>query len=347
MLACTHPAEVEWLLVARSPLSAPVVPPETLADLLVAGPLPLPACLRCASGVAAELRDLHQRNQGHGGLTAWGVILTETGAHLLPASHYWDQTIASRDVQGFGALLYLMLTGRAAPATPAVAAELEAQVPRTGPSRLRPAALKLALRCLAPKAVPLSMQQVAVEIRLLLMLLRQYETSKQGWQEGDPGATPFLVTAAPPVTPVRRRPPAAPPMSPPPVFAPLVPAQTAAKLAPPASVEPGTRPRPAARQTGSDPVVRLDLDSFGHPSPSAPVEVCTKGGSCPKCDSPTVYVSRARSPFEHFLERQNIPICRCHRCFHRYFALGEFKIGKEMPTGGERKPKRKAKRRRA
>jgi hypothetical protein len=65
--------------------------------------------------------------------------------------------------------------------------------------------------------------------------------------------------------------------------------------------------------------------------------VCKRGGHCPKCDCSEVYVSRPKSHFEHMLMRMKVPICRCHRCYHRYFVFSRFKIGKEMPVGTARK----------
>ena len=52
----------------------------------------------------------------------------------------------------------------------------------------------------------------------------------------------------------------------------------------------------AGRASGAAPVVPLGRDSFGRPTPQAPAERQPAGGRCPKCDSPEIYVSRARSP---------------------------------------------------
>jgi hypothetical protein len=84
-------------------------------------------------------------------------------------------------------------------------------------------------------------------------------------------------------------------------------------------------------------VVRLGRDSFGRPTPKAPAERQPAGGRCPKCNSPEIYVARARSPFEQMLERWKVPICRCHRCYHRYVVFARLKISKDMPASTERK----------
>ena len=290
-------------MAVSSPRSGPVPPPETLADVLASGPLSLAAGLRCAGEIADELRDLHQQARAYGKLTASSVLLTESGAHLLPMRHYWDQAIPERDVQAFGALVYQMLTGTAPPAT-LTAADIRIHGARSGPSRLRLTVMKLALKCLAPKGTPLSMQQAATELRLLGLLLGQYETSTAEGPE-------------------------------------LAPAEPAAVAHPPGGA--GTGPTdfghsmPSAGETGAAPLVPLGPDSFGRPKEEAKGEPQPAGSNCPKCDSRVVYVSRARSRFERMLERWQVPICRCYRCYHRYMVFGRFKIGKNMPVGAERR----------
>ena len=278
-----------------------MLPPETLADLLALGPLPLAAALRYAGEIAAELRDLHQQARTYGKLTASSVLLTESGAHLAPSHRFWEEPILERDVQAFGAVLYQMLTGMAAPAT-LTAAEIREPGANTGPAHLRPAAVKLALKCMAATGTPLSMQQAATELRLLGLLLRQYEANTRDGREPVPAATPIPQREAP---------------------------------------EPAQRAQ--AGETSATPVVPLGPDSFGHPKERAQAEPQPAGGTCPKCHSTAVYVSRTRSWLERMLARWDVPICRCHRCYHRYVVIARLKIGKDMPVGSERayKPKRR------
>ena len=270
-----------------------MLPPETLADLLALGPLPLAAALRYAGEIAAELRDLHQQARTYGKLTAASVLLTESGAHLAPSHRFWEEPILERDVHAFGAVLYQMLTGTAAPAT-LTATEVREPGANTGPAHLRPAAVKLALKCMAATGTPLSMQQAATELRLLGLLLRQYEAS----------------TAAAPIPPWDAPEPA---------------------------------PKAQTGDTSATPVVPLGPDSFGHPKARAQAVLQPAGGNCPKCHSTAVYVSRTRSWLERMLARWDIPICRCHRCYHRYVVIARLKIGKDMPVGSERayKPRRR------
>jgi DNA-directed RNA polymerase subunit M/transcription elongation factor TFIIS len=100
---------------------------------------------------------------------------------------------------------------------------------------------------------------------------------------------------------------------------------------------------PAVGPTGAPPLVPLEASNFSRTpeKPTAPLEPA--GGKCPKCESTAVFHSRARSRLERLLERWQIPICRCHRCYHRYLVFARLKIAKEMPVGTERrfKPRRR------
>jgi hypothetical protein len=103
-----------------------------------------------------------------------------------------------------------------------------------------------------------------------------------------------------------------------------------AKDEPPAPFLVKTGPQ-AAHSTPAA-VVPLVLNSFGNPSDRPPAEAAPRGGPCPRCECATVYVSRARSDFESLLVKLRVPLCRCHRCLHRYFAISRFKIGKDIPA---------------
>ena len=290
-------------MAGRSPQSGPVLRSETLAGVLAVGPLSLAAGLRCASEIADELRDLHQRTKAYGKLTAARILMTGSGAHLLPLSDYPDGAIPQRDVEAFGAVLYQMLTGAVPPAT-LTAVDLGVPGAPAGPSRLRTAAMKLALRCLAPKETPLSMQQIATELRLLGLLLGQYETNTgEGREPAAPAPAPMAHSAG--------------------------------------GARPGPtdfgHSMQSAGETGAAPLVPLGPDSFGRPKAQVKAELQPAGGNCPKCDGSPVYVSRARSRFERMLERWQVPICRCYHCYHRYVVFAGFKIGKDMPVGVERR----------
>ena len=266
------------------------------------------------------MRDLHERSRAYGNLTASSIVLSGSGARLLPSRSSWDQTAPLRDLQAFGAVFYQMLTATL-PSDTMTSADILVHGPRTGLTRLRiQAALRLALNCRGPKGARLSMQQVATETRLLSVLLRQYESSARHAQ----APAPFLVTTAPP-----EEDDIAPPLAAEPDVAPELP--VSAQYPETISAEMSSPGEGIAA-----PVVSLVLDSFGRPGPKTPAERQPAGGRCPKCDSPSIYVSRARSPFEMMLDRWGVPICRCHRCYHRYVVFARLKISKDMPAATER-----------
>jgi DNA-directed RNA polymerase subunit M/transcription elongation factor TFIIS len=173
------------------------------------------------------------------------------------------------------------------------------------------------------------MQQLATEIRLLGVLLRQYEANARN----APAPGPFLVAVPPPSSPHEEEavePAVEQSVADAPEVAPEVPVSL-----PPAESIPVEKPAPPA--SGAPPVVLLGRDSFGRPTPKAPAERQPAGGRCPKCDSPEIYVSRARSHFERMLDRWGVPLCRCHRCYHRYVVFARLRISKDMPATTERK----------
>jgi hypothetical protein len=49
---------------------------------------------------------------------------------------------------------------------------------------------------------------------------------------------------------------------------------------------------------------------------------------CPACGGTYIYLSKARGRFERFLVWFDIPLHRCHRCYHRYFTVFGVAIGK-------------------
>jgi hypothetical protein len=53
--------------------------------------------------------------------------------------------------------------------------------------------------------------------------------------------------------------------------------------------------------------------------------------TCPKCGGPYVYESRPRTCIEKALAKFGMPVCRCHRCFHRYVVVLGSVIEKDAP----------------
>jgi hypothetical protein len=329
--------------------------------------------MRCAHEVATELWDLHRQNRAYGKLTAGNVLMTESGAHLVPLQNRDDAT-PEADKQAFGAMFYGMLVAEATPESPG-AADIRLRGALTGHPRLRPTAIKLALQC-RQEGTALTMQQVATEVRLLGLLLREYQRNAPSGQKAAAPRTPFLVQAAPPPEEaamadsedappqdaVQAWPPLeeaamadsqdAPSQDAVQAWPPLeeaamadsqdAPSQDAPPPAPDAGLlnepaEAGIEESPSSGESGAAPLIPLGPDSFGHPDPKPRSEPQPAGGNCPKCASPAIYVSRARSPFESTLERWGVPLCRCHRCSHRYVVFAGFKIAKQLPPGAGRK----------
>ena len=272
----------------------------------------MPAGLRCANEIAVELRDLHEQNRAYGKLSVNHILMGESGAHLAPLRSYWDEANQQRDVQAFGALFYEILTGTPPPVNPAADPRIHGS--RAGLSRVRSSAMQLALKCVASKGARLTMQQVATEIRLLGIMLRQHEANAKY----EPPPVPFLVTPAQaPAGSVRR----------------LATDPGADADGPPSIREMGA----ATGETGAAPIVRLGRESFGRPEAKTPAELEPAGGRCPKCDSRGVYASRPRSRFEQMMQSWGIPLCRCHRCSHRYVVFARFKFTKDMPPEADPK----------
>jgi hypothetical protein len=178
----TNAALDEWL-----------VQPETLAQRLSQGTLPLWYALRCATDVATGLRDLHEEGRLHGSVNAESVVVAKTGARLLPPNGHARYTVASADVSAFGALLYEMVTGakpspRATPPLPAIAS-------RNTPKGLRIAATRLASKCLRSTSNSFTeMQKVLTEVRLLGLQARIQQLPAAA--AAAPGAAPAAAPAA-------------------------------------------------------------------------------------------------------------------------------------------------------
>ena len=159
-------------------------------------------------------------------------------------------------------------------------------------------------------------QQALTEVRLLYVMARQNESDASG------GQTPAAQVA----------PPAPPRFAPAPVT--MVPAapflvnpqpKTAPVHAP--------KPTPLQDQPEVPPIVPLQAANFGKPQHHNSPDSERAPGKCPKCESADVYVSRPRSKFENMLVRWKFPLCRCHRCYHRWVTILRMRIAKDMPVG--------------
>jgi hypothetical protein len=104
-------------------------------------------------------------------VTASSVLVTDTGAQLLPPNGHARYTVPGADVSAFGSLLHEMLMGsklspRSAPPSPAITS-------RDTEKGIQIAATRLASKCLRSTAnSALEMQKVLTEVRLLSLQAR-------------------------------------------------------------------------------------------------------------------------------------------------------------------------------
>jgi hypothetical protein len=263
---------------------------ETLAKRLSQGALPLAYALRCATDIASSLRDLHEEGRLHGSVNALTVVVTNTGARLLPPHDRALYTVAGADVAAFGALLYRMVTGaqpstHTTPPFPAVAS-------RSTPKGLRIAATHLASKCLRSTSNSFTeMQKVLTEVRLLGL---------QSEIRQNPAA--FQPLRAPAVS--ERR-----------AVAPTAPRQPAA-----GRQERGAASRLFTPVPAEGFMAVKDVDTAEPPASEI---------NCPACGVRYVHPSRPSSWFEALLGAWRVPTLRCHRCLYRYIVIfGRFKFFK-------------------
>jgi serine/threonine protein kinase len=299
---------------------------ETLADRLADGPLPLTFALRCATDVAAALRELHEVGRAHGEVSPASVVLRPSGAALRPPNGLLRQVSSRADVLAFGAVLYEMLTSGKPPRGPL--AVPEERGPHTGAPGLRAAAMRLAAKCLAtpPDQAP-TIQMVVTEVRLLNVLARQsgaessaplqHAPAPQTRRKADPLAEWTAATrlvekpehAAPAESFVDGEP-----------TREFVSAMMSRKHAPsPPPPEPDAELPEEEEDSGPD---TEDESDDRAPSPR---------DKCPKCGSREIHRSHARTKLEFLAANFGIPICRCHRCFHRYAVVFRFAFSRRMP----------------
>jgi serine/threonine protein kinase len=281
--------------------------------------------LHCATDVAAALRELHQAGRTHGEVSPDSIMLGPSGATLLPPDSLVRGANSRADVAAFGDVLYEMLTGGKPPRSGIPAATVE-RAPHAGPRGVRAAATRLAAKCLAtpPDQAP-TIQMVVTEVRLLSVLAQQFGAeSPTPPQPTPPPPAPAPETRAKPGPWAEWGAPAAKPVEKP---ARVAPAESfvdgeptkefiSAMLSP---HEPGAESPEEGQDGGPD-----GKKKAGERGPS-PID------TCPRCGSRQVHESQSRTKFEFFVTRFGIPICRCHRCFHRYFVVMRMPFAKVPP----------------
>ena len=132
---------------------------DSLAERMARSPLSLVEVLRCATEVAAALRDLHRQGLAYGAVSSQLIELGPSGATLRPTGVRKHLGDGRRDVGAFGAVLHEMLR--------------RAETAGGGLESLREEARALARRC-CNESPP--MQHVLTALRLLAFEARQCGT---------------------------------------------------------------------------------------------------------------------------------------------------------------------------
>src|ERR1019366_8886565 len=118
----------------------------SLADVLAAGPLPLPVALDYAKEIASGAAVFHRGGHGYGGLTPARIMVGRRGPILPTPNGMSHLATPSSDLRDFGLLLHQMLTRLDDPAdySPPASADddLEPSL-----AMVRSAALRLVERC--------------------------------------------------------------------------------------------------------------------------------------------------------------------------------------------------------
>jgi hypothetical protein len=166
---------------------------QTLAQQMAQGRLPAIEGLRYSLMLAEALRRIHDAGDVHGALSPASIAITRTGLELLPAlgpsgtiTPYTAPEVvrgarpdSRSDIFSFGAIVYELLTGRAAfeAATPE---ELGALITSSTPMPSgSPAVDRLISSCLAkePTARVQRVHKLTLELKLLAAAVRRAETA--------------------------------------------------------------------------------------------------------------------------------------------------------------------------
>lgn len=143
----------------------------SLADVMAAGPLPLPTAVAYARGIAAEAAVFHREGRAHGALAPAWIMVGPAGPALPQPSGTSRLATPASDLHDFGLLLHQMLTGHGVgePHPPALGDDILTPSPET----VRAAALRLAERCRrAPGQGDL--RRVSTELRLFEIMMNSF-----------------------------------------------------------------------------------------------------------------------------------------------------------------------------
>ena len=175
--------------------------PQTLAQRMAQGRMPVQDALRYSMILAESLRKIHESGHVHGAVSPVCVALTRAGLELMPAlgsageitPYTAPEVLGGRaadsrsDIFSFGAIVYEMLTGHAAfkgDTSEALAAAIAGSAPAPSGS---PAVDRLVASCLAkdPATRLQRVQKLILELKLLAVAVRRSEAPRRESMEAE------------------------------------------------------------------------------------------------------------------------------------------------------------------
>jgi len=143
----------------------------SLADVMAAGTLPLPAVVAYAREIATEAAAFHRAGRAHGALAPAWIMVGPSGAELPQPSGTSRLATPASDLRDFGLLLHQMLTGRERGES-VPPANLDDSLEPT-PETVRAAVWRLADRCRRASGRA-DLRGVATELRLLQIMVNGF-----------------------------------------------------------------------------------------------------------------------------------------------------------------------------
>jgi len=189
-------------LAADREYGATTAGPRTLADVLAAGPLPLPVALAYAKEIASGAAVFHRDGRASGALTPARIAVGPHGPILPRPNGMSHLATPSSDLHDFGLLLQQMLTGLD-PANYSPPAIIDDDL-EPSPAMVRSAALRLVERCCcAPDQSDL--RHVSTELRLLQIMINSFDPDAMDGPATEDRAVEQSAIPAAPAIPAQSR----------------------------------------------------------------------------------------------------------------------------------------------